>query len=278
MFRDLARGNFVALGPAMSRRPLPVAIGTVETSARSVSPKLTPLPEAIEDVESLILTPSPEELRQPVVRRPRPPAPTPTADILEQLARALPEQAAASEPAPTLFDEVEREALIKAVLSEIVEDPDAAFRADSLLYQDFLVRCRIRRVPGEPLGLSVFRRRLAIAKTGIDETTAASDVWQQALALSADVPEDLQAVFLIVAQAAVTGSSCPSDAALARAYGTQSARRARRLLSFFEERGLAVLRTDFHGRRVVAFPDLGCETAPGDPNRLDDVPEQQAAE
>ena len=27
MFRDLARGNFVALGPAMSRRPLPVAIG-----------------------------------------------------------------------------------------------------------------------------------------------------------------------------------------------------------------------------------------------------------
>ncbi|MFD9897409.1 helicase HerA domain-containing protein [Mesorhizobium sp. NPDC059025] len=278
MFRDLARGNFVALGPAMSRRPLPVAIGTVETSARSVSPKLTPLPEAIEDVESLILTPSPEELRQPVVRRPRPPAPTPTADILEQLARALPEQAAASEPAPTLFDEVERETLIKAVLSEIVEDPDAAFRADSLLYQDFLVRCRIRRVPGEPLGLSVFRRRLAIAKTGIDETTAASDVWQQALALSADVPEDLQAVFLIVAQAAVTGSSCPSDAALARAYGTQSARRARRLLSFFEERGLAVLRTDFHGRRVVAFPDLGCETAPGDPNRLDDVPEQQAAE
>ena len=96
--------------------------------------------------------------------------------------------------------------------------------------------------------------------------------------MSSDVPEDLQAVFLIVAQAAVTGSPCPSDAALARAYGTQSARRARRLLSFFEERGLAVLRTDFHGRRVVAFPDLGCETAPGDPNRVDDVPEQQAAE
>jgi hypothetical protein len=49
MFRDLARGHFVALGPALSRRPLPVVIGAVETSARSTSPKLTPLPEAPED-------------------------------------------------------------------------------------------------------------------------------------------------------------------------------------------------------------------------------------
>ena len=35
MFRDLERGHFVALGPAMSRRPLPMRIGDVETSARS---------------------------------------------------------------------------------------------------------------------------------------------------------------------------------------------------------------------------------------------------
>ena len=35
MFRDLERGHFVALGPALSRRPLPVRIGDVETSARS---------------------------------------------------------------------------------------------------------------------------------------------------------------------------------------------------------------------------------------------------
>ena len=44
MFRDLERGHFVALGPALSRRPLPVRIGAVETSARSGSPKLVPLP------------------------------------------------------------------------------------------------------------------------------------------------------------------------------------------------------------------------------------------
>lgn len=31
MFRDLERGHFVALGPALARRPLPIVIGPVET-------------------------------------------------------------------------------------------------------------------------------------------------------------------------------------------------------------------------------------------------------
>ena len=41
--RDLPRGTFLALGPAIARRPVAVAIGEVETKARSMSPKLTPL-------------------------------------------------------------------------------------------------------------------------------------------------------------------------------------------------------------------------------------------
>lgn len=69
MFRDLKRGNFVALGPALSRRPLPIQIGAVETSARSSSPKLMPLPDAPQDVEDLIFTPDPEEFQRPLVRR-----------------------------------------------------------------------------------------------------------------------------------------------------------------------------------------------------------------
>src|SRR5499433_532693 len=56
-FRDLERGHFMALGPALSRRPLPIVIGNVETSARSSSPKLMPLPDAPQDVEDLIFTP-----------------------------------------------------------------------------------------------------------------------------------------------------------------------------------------------------------------------------
>src|ERR687892_558957 len=45
MFRDLGRGHFVALGPAASRRPLPITIGAVETNTRGGSPKLLPLPD-----------------------------------------------------------------------------------------------------------------------------------------------------------------------------------------------------------------------------------------
>ncbi|PSJ58372.1 ATP-binding protein [Kumtagia ephedrae] len=265
MFRDLARGHFVALGPALSRRPLPITIGAVETSARSTSPKLTPLPEAPEDARDLIFTPGPEEARA-VVRKAPPPAPIPTADLLAQLSRPKPAPMPAEQPVFAVIDEAEREAGIEAVLREILEDADAAFRSDAVLYQDFLVRCRIRRVPGEPLPLSGFRRRLAVARAGVDERSADGEAWATALALSEALPDDLQGVFLMVARAATNGDPCPSDATLARAYGSHSPRRARRLLAYFEERGLLVARTDFHGKRVLAFPDLGCETAPGDPD------------
>jgi hypothetical protein len=270
MFRDLARGHFVALGPALSRRPLPITIGPVETSARSTSPKLTPLPDAPEDARDLIFTPGPDEARLPVRRTP-PPQPIPT-DLLAQLAKPKLAPAPPAEPVFAIIDEAERNAGIDAVMREILEDPDAAFRSDAVLYQDFLVRCRIRRVPGEPLNLPAFRRQFAVAHAGVDARTAEGEVWATALKLSEDLPDDLQGVFLVVAQAAIANSPCPSDATLARAYGSHSPRRARRLLAYFEERGLLVVRTDFHSRRILAFPDLGCETAPGDP----DAPDEQA--
>jgi len=81
----------------------------------------------------------------------------------------------------------------------------------------------------------------------------------------------------MLAKAAIGGEACPSDARIARAYGTHSARRARRLLSYFEEQGSVVVHTDFSGRRVVAFPDIDCQTAPGDANAPDMHGEEQAA-
>ncbi len=277
MFRDLPRGSFVALGPALSRRPLPVEIGAVETSARSTSPKLMPLPDAPQDVEDLIFTPDPEEFSRPLVRR-APPAPRPTTDILAELSRARPEPVA--EPAKAAAPEItaeEREDLLDRTLAEILGHPDAAFRADAELFQDFLVRCRIRRVPGAPLSLPAFRRKMAVARSGVDAETAGTEIWARALDLSRSVTEDLQGVFLLVAQAAVRGLSCPSDAMIARAYGTHSARRARRLLGYFEEQGLVVVHSDLAGHRIVAFPDLGCETKPGDANGPDLTDSRQDA-
>ena len=283
MFRDLKRGNFVALGPALSRRPLPIVIGPVETSARSASPKLMPLPDAPQDVEDLIFTPDPEEFTRPIVRR-APPAPRPTTDILAELSRSTPAMGAiVPEPGrvaqPELSPE-EREERMNAVLSEIIDDPQAAYRTDSVLYQDFLVRARMRRLPGPPMAMSEFRRRVAISRAGVDAQTADTLGWQTALELSARVSDDLQGVFLMLAKAALLAEPCPSDMRIAKAYGTHSARRARRLLGYFEEQGLIVVHSDFSGKRIVAFPDLDVQTAPGAPDAQEDEPvsRQHAAE
>lgn len=277
MFRDLQRGHFIALGPALSRRPMPIKIGDVQTSARSSSPKLMPLPDAPVDAMDLIFTPSPDEVR-PLVRRPAPAPPAPsTAEILAQVTKPKPEAEQSPEPVFPGLIEAEREELIDKVMRQIIDDPEASFRSVAVLYQDFLVRCRIHRVPGEPLALPAFRRRLALAQASIDGDTASTETWQRALALSESLTDDVQGVFLIVAQAAVTQAPCPSDAALARAYGSHSTSRARRLLTYFEERGLLVVRNDFTGKRIVAFPDLDCETAAGDPNAPDDMAEENTA-
>jgi hypothetical protein len=282
MFRDLKRGNFVALGPALSRRPMPIVIGNVETSARSSSPKLMPLPEAYEDVEDLIFTPDPEEFTRPLVARRATPAPRPTTDILAELSRSTPAAMplAAAEPRtpqPVLSAE-EREEKLMAVMSEILDDPQSAYRTDAVLFQDFLVRARMRRLPGTPLSLGEFRRRTAIARSGVDAAMAASETWETVLSLSKAVSDDLQGVFLMMAKAALTGEPCPSDARIARAYGTHSARRARRLLGYFEEQGLVVVHSDFSGKRIVAFPDLQAETAPGSADAPDEGEARLAAE
>ncbi|MBX8826103.1 ATP-binding protein [Ochrobactrum sp. SFR4] len=270
-FRDLQRGHFVALGPALSRRPLPVKIGKVETSARSSSPKLMPLPDSPVDAADLIFTPSAQEAKM-IVRRPPPPPPPPRpiAEILEQVVKAKPEAEVPDEPLFPGLVEAEREELLDKVMTEIIEDPEAAYRTVAVLYQDFLVRCRIHRVPGEPLALPAFRRRLAVAQASGGDELIDDEKWQTALQLSESLTDDVQGVFLIVAQAAVKGAPCPSDATLARAYGSHSTSRARRLLTYFEERGLLVVRNDFKGMRIVAFPDMGCETAAGDPNGPDE--------
>jgi len=277
-FRDLSRGRFIALGPAISRRPLPVTIGEVQTHARSTSPKLTPLPEAPEDAADLIFTAAPDEIARPVVRRPAPPPPPSTNELLAQLSRSRPPEV---EPAPqSLFpeiDQAEHDSQIDAIMAELLGDPDASFRTVAVLYQDFLVRCRIRRVPGEPPALPAFKRKLAVARVAPDSETAQSDGWQQALTLSETLTDDVQGVFLVLAQAALSNAPCPSDATLARLYGTHSASRARRLLAWFEERGLLVVRLDFRNNRVVAFPDLDAETAPGDPNAPDPIIEERGA-
>jgi hypothetical protein len=57
---------------------------------------------------------------------------------------------------------------------------------------------------------------------------------------------------------------------IARAYGTHSTGRARRLLAYFEERGLLVTRMDLRNKRIVAFPrSRHAKPRPGNPDAPD---------
>ena len=67
--------------------------------------------------------------------------------------------------------------------------------------------------------------------------------------------------FLLLARAAVTENICPTDDEIARFFGSHSPGRARRLLSNMEATGIVVVRTDYQGCRIVAFPELDVETA-----------------
>src|SRR5829696_7447394 len=143
--RDLERGHFVALGPALSRRPLPIRIGTVETSTRTGTFKLMPLPEQPkEDARDLIFKAGEDEVAaRPVMPRrapPPPPAPS-TNDLLAQLARTRPAAAPEPQAEETAQSKAERETALDAILREILDDREAAFRSVAVLYQDFLVRC-----------------------------------------------------------------------------------------------------------------------------------------
>jgi hypothetical protein len=150
-------------------------------------------------------------------------------------------------------------------MREVLQDPDSGYRPVAVLYQDFLVRCRIQQVGSKVPDIAGFRRLLAVGKAGVTADVADLPEWAEAVALATPLPDDLQGVFLLLAQAALAQRPCPSDAAIARAYGTRSAGRARRALGFIEEQGAIICRPDLMGRRIVTIAGLGWETAPGDP-------------
>jgi hypothetical protein len=259
MFRDLARGHFVALGPAVSRRPLSVRIGAVETGSRGAGPKLVAPPSApSEAAREMILkaAAAPEPRLAPPPRRVAAPAP----DIAAQLAAARPVHAPAEAP-PTPEQAAKLQELLRAMMAE----PEAAFRQPAVLYQDFVVRCRIARLGGRVPDLPGFRRLLALARAGVDEAAMADDPdWPEVAAQAASLPEDTQGVYLLLARAALRGEPCPGEEAIARAYGSRSAGRARRLLDWLEAQGAIVARPDAAGRRIVALTGSGRETTPGE--------------
>lgn len=251
--RDLARGTFLGLGPAIARRPVTVKIGPVETSARSSSPTLVPLPEAFAaDMRQVIFADIDEAVTPAPVPAPKLRAPE---SLLEELTRS-PATSATEDDAPP----VDAEAAMVAALHAIVDDIESAGRPVSVLFQDFQVRCRMMGLRAAPLDMAGFTRRLSAARAGIFQ--GLDDEWGPALEAGSKVPDEMLGAFLLIARAASENQPGPSDEDLARVYGTSSIGRARRVLSYMEDRDIIVSRIDLSGRRSITIPALGWTTSP----------------
>ncbi|MPT24635.1 MAG: ATP-binding protein, partial [Starkeya sp.] len=228
-FRDLNTGSFVALGPALARRPVAVKIGHVETASRNGRPSLLPPPElGTAEIQDLIF----DDLgTEPLPAPPARAEPRATEAILETLEDAPPPEAAPVDPEVAAAFEAEREALVEEIIRQFVSDPEAPFRSAAALYPDFLVHCRVRRVGSKVPDLAEFTRRLAIARAGL-ESRSGDEGWARAVDQAAGLPEEMQGVFLLLARAGMEGAPPPADEALAKAYGSRSPSRGRWLLTY----------------------------------------------
>jgi uncharacterized protein len=243
VIRDLERGQFLGLGPAIARRPLLVRVGPVRTGSNDAVPVLLPLPGASD--HELLLKPEPAPVREIA------PAPSPAMPPAE-LIRAI--EASSPLPELPLLSDVDRSARMRGILQSLA----ASFTGQPApaLYQDFSIGCRMAGIAPVP-DLADFRRLFAMALAGIE----GQEGWAEALAVGAALPEEMLAPFLAIARAAHHGDPCPNDVELARIYGTASLGRVKRLLGYMEERGVIVIRTDLAGSRSVALPHLGWTTA-----------------
>ncbi|TYC87451.1 ATP-binding protein [Novosphingobium sp. BW1] len=257
--RDLGRGQFLGLGPAISRRPVKTQIGSVKTGAKSVTPGLMPLPEASsEDMRELLhdnlhVEPEKPDFVRPARRRME------MEELDESIAsgpaaEALPARAERPEAEPE-----ENRAAMLEILNEMARDEDSLFQSSTTLFQDFTIRCRMKGISVRSLDATMFRRGFAAAVAGIEDPE--DERWFDLVNLAKHVPDDALAPFYVIARAAMDNEPCPDDDRLAKIYGTSSPRRIQRLLDYLEKDGLIVVRTDFAGKRSVGVPDLGVTTA-----------------
>ncbi|AZI36417.1 ATP-binding protein [Caenibius tardaugens] len=261
LIRDLQRGCFLGLGPAICRRPVSVKIGPVQSGAKVASATLVPLPSAPpEEMQALLHA----ELASAAADRPAMPEPIAApahdaAELVQRIARyeddtetALPETADAEE-GPGLG--------VEDILREMAQQRDCMFQPASTLYQMFLSRCRAQRVPSRGMDMAGFRRTFAVVVARLDRLDP--EMKERILHLGTMVDDDLLAPFLAIARAAAEGPDGPDEDEIARVYGTNSPGRIRRLLEHLEKKGLIVTREDFGGGRTITVPGISAASVDG---------------
>lgn len=259
MFRDLPRGSFIGLGPAIARRPLSIRIGDVETADRSSAPKLLPLPgsKAKAPAHELIFSADAPPPKKSAKRKAGPVA---TTDVVMARIEKAPKPAYIAAPAPDL-SEAQIAQVMEDIVAGIAQDAQVAFRPIQDLHRDFLTRCRIKRLLTNLPDLRAFQKALHVKRAELAlPDKVDKKLWAKATDLSDRLPDDMRAPFLLIARAAVAERPAPEDAEIAQFFGSHSPSRARRLLVTMEENNLIVTRHDVQGARIIAIPELDIET------------------
>ena len=247
--RDLQRGHFLGLGPAVSRRPVSVKIGPAETGGKSSATGLMPLPDAPpEDMEALLHAELAAEAAQPAKAPPPPPPAPPPEKLVETIAAQQGEASGDEVPASAPSGSVED------VLREMAAEDGATFRPASAGFRDFATRCRQRGIPSAHIDMAGFKRLFAFASAGVD--TLEPQQRERVEDMAAGVSDDVLAPYLAIVVAAARGQGSPDEDTLARVYGTASPGRIRRLLDHLARTGLIAVHEDFGGERTITVPGI----------------------
>ncbi|UAB78449.1 DUF87 domain-containing protein [Erythrobacter sp. SCSIO 43205] len=292
--RDLQRGQFLGLGPAVSRRPVAVNVGSVRTGGKASAGALMPLPDApCEEMEALLNDGLSEALIEQAAPRPGA-APRPAAE-LERALTAAPKSFAtpaaveasqpseenepqaiddestvmgdggegASQPEPSLASATpatnpdapaSSPADIEGVVRGLAAEEGATFRSATSLFRDFAVLCRQHGVASAHIDIALFRRLFAFEIAGFYRLNDPGKAVAQER--SAGVDEDVLAPYLAMVVAAALGEPMPDEDQLALLYGSSSPSRVRRLLDHLERQGLIVVREEFGGERSIIVPGI----------------------
>ncbi|MEQ5786384.1 DUF87 domain-containing protein [Erythrobacter sp. NFXS35] len=281
--RDLQRGQFLGLGPAISRRPVAVQIGPVRTAGKNAAQVLLPLPDAPgEEMEALLNDRLAEAASDQSARKAPAPPPRPAAD-LEQALKSVPtlpvpeakppltpmvSQAEADTNKPQAPDappprlravspassDDESAPGIADIVREIAASDGSTFRPATALFRDFAIRCRQQGVASAHVDLARFRRLFAFEVAGVERLAAPARAQIEAMAGAVD--DDVLAPYLAILVAAARDAPMPDEGELARLYGSSSPSRVRRLLDHLERGGLIVVREDFGGDRSITVPGM----------------------
>ncbi len=266
--RDLERGHFLGLGPAISRRPVSVKIGNVQSGKKTNATGLMPLPEApSEGMEALLHAELATQAQESEQRAPTPPSPPPAKpaaeleEVISNFSDSAPEIHANGEgQAPADAEENASpsvrsgDASVESILTDMAHQEGATFQQASSLFRDFAIRCREQNVASAHIDMTAFKRQFALAslKTDMLDDSQRAIIHQ----LAEGIEDDILAPFLTIAIAALQGRAAPDDDELARVYGSSSPGRIRRLLDHLERMGLIVVREDFGGQRSMTVPAL----------------------